>query len=231
MKISIIGNGSFGTFAAKALSPYADIYTYDKNPDDNTLNLQDITSMDAILLAIPLSAYQDVLGQLKPILKKETLVIDICSVKVPSRDLVLGTLESHPNILVSHPLFGPQSAASGLAGHDIIITNVIGEQANKAVTFLKEKLHLNTHLMTAEEHDRMMAYVHALTFFIARGLSDLEIPSIPLKTPSFAMLQALIDLDHKHSDELFMTIQKGNPYAADVRKAMIEELNRLDHSI
>ena len=228
MKIGIIGHGSFGTFAAGALTPYADILTYDEREPDTSAPFEAIASADVIILAVPLSAYEVILKKLKALLHENTLIVDICSVKVPSRNIVLDILKTHPNILISHPLFGPQSAANGLNGHDIIVTNVIGEKAEQGVVFLKEKLGLNVHEITAEEHDHIMAYVHALTFFVARGLSGLELPVIPFKTPSFAMLQALIDLDHKHSDELFSTIQKGNPYAADVRKKLINELIQLD---
>lgn len=228
MKIGIIGHGSFGTFAAETLSHYADISIYDEREPDTSASFDVIASADVVILAVPLSAYKVILNKLKPLIHENTLIVDICSVKVPSRDIVLDALATHPNILISHPLFGPQSAANGLTGHDIIVTNVIGERAEQGVVFLKEKLGLNVYTITAEEHDHMMAYVHALTFFVARGLSRLELPAIPFKTPSFAMLQALIDLDHKHSDELFSTIQKGNPYAADVREKFIDELIRLD---
>lgn len=231
MKIGIIGYGSFGMFAAKALSPHAEISIYDQNNPAASVPLDAFSNMDAIILAVPLSSYETVIEKLKPVLNSQTLIVDICSVKVPSRDTVLKLLSSHEHILISHPLFGPQSAANGLRGHDIVVTDTIGPTAIKSINFMKDILGLNVHIMTAEDHDKMMAYIHALTFFVARGLSGLKIPNVPLQTPSFSMLQALIDLDSNHSDDLFLTIQRGNPFAKDVRREFINELDRLDKEV
>ncbi len=231
MKIGIIGYGSFGMFAAKALSPHAEISIYDRNNPAVSVPLDAFSNMDAIILAVPLSSYETVIEKLKPVLNSQTLIVDICSVKVPSRDTVLKLLSSHEHILISHPLFGPQSAANGLRGHDIVVTDTIGPKAIKSINFMKDILGLNVHIMTAEDHDKMMAYIHALTFFVARGLSGLKIPNVSLQTPSFSMLQALIDLDSNHSDDLFLTIQKGNPFAKDVRREFINELDRLDKEV
>lgn len=231
MKIGIVGYGSFGSFAAKVLSPYAKIYIYDKDTSVSTITLNELGAMDAVLLAVPLNSYKDVLQSLKPLLKPDTLVIDICSVKVPSRDAVLEVLPNHPNILIAHPLFGPQSAAKGARGHDMIVTDVIGDKAKACVTLFKQVMGLKIHTMTAEEHDKAMAYLHVLTFFIARGLSDMKLPDISFKTPSFSILQELIDLDHLQSNELFSTIQKGNPYGQEVRKDFISKLTSLEESL
>lgn len=230
MKLGIIGNGSFGAFIAKILHTYGDIAVYDDAMPETSIPFGDLARMDVIILAVPLDAYEAVLAKLRPILQPDTLVIDTCSVKVQSRDTMLRVLNNHKNLLMCHPLFGPQSAADGIAGHDIIITNAIGQRAEEAVNFCADTLELTVHRFTTEEHDKVMAYVHVLTFFVARGLSNMQIDTMPFKTPSYDMLTALIDLDAKHSDKLFQTIQRGNPYSAEVRRALIRSFQDLEQS-
>lgn len=235
-KIGIIGHGSFGQFTAKTLAPYADIYIYDSTkpksiPFGVYTSFESLGGMDCIILAVPLGAYRQVLTDLKPILRPDTLVVDICSVKIQSRDIVRDVLGDHPNTLICHPLFGPQSAASSTAGHDIIVTDAIGDLAEAAVDFFSKSLKLNVHHISAEDHDKIMAYVHVLTFFVARGLSDMPRPDIPFQTPSYNLLTALINFNQKHSQDLFVTIQEGNPYADEVRQELIKTFQNLEQSI
>lgn len=235
-KIGIIGHGSFGQFTAKVLNSYADIYIYDVIKPENVpfgtfINFDGLAEMDCLILAIPLDAYESMLTDLKPIINPRTLIVDVCSVKVKSQSMVKKILGDHQNILICHPLFGPQSVKGKTDGHDIIVTDAIGDLAEAAVQFLTETLRLNVHRISAEEHDRIMAYVHVLTFFVARGLSEMPRPHIPFQTPSYNLLSALIDFDQKHTQDLFMTIQKGNPYAGEVRRELIKTFEELEQSL
>jgi hypothetical protein len=41
------------------------------------------------------------------------------------------------------------------------------------------------------------------------------------------MILELIALDRKHSDELFQTIERGNPYAATERQHLVKSFEKL----
>jgi prephenate dehydrogenase len=81
--------------------------------------------------------------------------------------------------------------------------------------------------MSAAAHDKLMAQVHALTFFLARGLSAYGLKANKFQTPSFQMLLDLVELDSKHSTELFETIEIGNPYAKQARADLLDKLNSI----
>ena len=85
--------------------------------------------------------------------------------------------------------------------------------------------------MTPEKHDKEMAFVHAMTFFIARGLREINLDHLVLETPSFRHIKQLAHLDRIHSQELFETIELGNPYAAMVREHLIANLERTNNSL
>lgn len=238
MKIGIIGFGAFGTFISSILEPYGTIYAYDpsRSIDSSSvtlMQLEDVRQIDILILSIPLSEYEKMLFAIKPLLRPETLVVDVCSVKVKSRDMMFRVLNGHENILVCHPLFGPQTVKNGLdlTGHDIIVTNAQGKLAEQCVKFFDATLKLRVHNISAEEHDHVMAYVHVLTFFVARGLGNMRIADMPFKTPSYDMITALTDFDAKHTDELFMTIQEGNPYADAVRRKLLASFEDLENEL
>ncbi len=228
--IGIIGLGSFGQFLATLLPKDIAVTAYDVNPVASSIPLVDLAELvqaDAVILAAPLSAYKDLLQQMRDI-PPETLLIDVCSVKSEPERLFKKHLPRHQNVLLTHPLFGPIWAAKGTKGHELVITKSSGQKAEKVIAFCEQQLGLATRRMTSEAHDRAMAGVHALTFFIARALHTAHIADAPFKTPSFQMLLDLVAFDQSHSDELFQTIQRGNPFAADVRRNVLASFNQLE---
>ena len=186
--------------------------------------------MYVIFLCIPLDAYPQVLDQLAPHLDTETLVVDVCSVKVMPAKLLAKHLPDHKNILLTHPLFGPQSWNNGTQ-LDLVVTSEMDDKAKEIVTYCDKTLGLRILHMTNEEHDKRMAEIHALTFFIARALTKLDLQSEPFMTPSFQKLLDLVALDESHSEALFRTIENGNPFAADERKKFLDELNAIQSDL
>lgn len=231
MKVGIIGFGSFGRFAGKVLAPYADVVVWSEPAVEQGVSFEEVAASDVVILAVPLPAYEPVLLRLKPLLHSETVVVDICSVKLESREVMLRVLGPTQGMLITHPLFGPESAGQGTAGHELIVCDAVGERAEKCLAFCEQQLGLKITRIQPEQHDRVMAYVHVLTFFVARALGRMDMPDIPFKTPSFNELMDLIHLDAKHSDELFATIQRGNPFADEVRQDFLRSVSELESQI
>jgi prephenate dehydrogenase len=178
-----------------------------------------------------LESYSLVLDELLPHINKDTLIVDVCSVKTTSEAIFEEKLHGHPEELCLHPLFGPQSAAQSTTGLPLVITRERGEKAKVFLDFCEHYLRITPVRMTASEHDKQMALVHALTFFTARGLLRMNLHETGLITPSFQRILDLVELEAHHSDELFRTIQTGNPYAADMRNEFINTLQKLNKEL
>lgn len=233
MTVGVIGLGSFGTFITTLLPESTTVLGYDTQTHVESpsrikrVALEEMCQADAIILAVPLTAYEEVLKVLKPNLKSETLIIDICSVKVKSVQIIHNVLPNHPNLLITHPLFGSHSARRSTVGHHLIVTEDTGALAEKVLAYCKDTLELEVHHMSAEEHDKIMARVHVLTFFVARGLNNMQLEETPFMTPSYKMISDLIAFDNRNSDELFHTIQEGNPYASEIRQQFLDTFSTL----
>lgn len=231
--VGIIGLGAFGRLCSSLVPEGVTVLGFDTKPPANykTSTLEDVCATDAVILAVPLSAYPEVLTQIQPLLTKSTLLIDICSVKVKPLQLLQKHLPDHTNILLTHPLFGPQTVENGTKGLTLVVCSEVSEMSEPFITFCSDVLKLTIVRLSPAQHDKEMALVHALTMFLARGLSDIHAEESQFATPSFTYLKKLIELDRVHTEELFQTIENGNPYAQNIRTQLITQLEKIDSSL
>lgn len=222
--VGIIGFGSFGKFLAEKLDPYVSVrvFSYSGKGDQWKSDLDTVAASDYLILAVPLEAYESTLNDIKDKLGSATVLVDVCSVKEhPIR--VIQSVLPHQPLLATHPLFGPESAKESLVDHVLVLCPEASQtQALKTIKTFAKQLKLNVVEMSATEHDKEMAVVQGLTFFIAHALKDMNLHEQTLSTPSFTRLLHLAELEQHHSYELFNTIQTGNEYTAAIRKRFVE---------
>lgn len=230
--LGIIGYGHFGKFLCEKLSPHFDIKVFSVSGKDNpwSASLEEVARCDYLVFSLPLAKHAQVCEQVKPLLRPETVIVDVCSIKEESGHIIKKHLPSQP-LLSTHPLFGPESAAHSLEGHVIVMCPDMTSPSllGSAETFFSS-LGLRVVKMKSSEHDENMALVQGLTFFVARVLKDFNLHDSKLVTPSFTKLISLADLERQHTKELFITVQKGNPHANALRQRFIDraqELQRL----
>ena len=227
--IGIIGYGHFGQLLAKYLSPLFSLKVYSISGKQNqwSTTLEDAASCDYVVLSLPLTRYAEVCEQLKPYLSKQTVIVDVCSVKEESGKIIKHHLPGQPT-LSTHPLFGPESAADSLQDHTIVVCpDMSTVSLLPSFEAFCTKLGLNVVSMSSREHDKSMALVQGLTFYIARILKDFDLESSKLITPSFKKLIALAELEKQHTKDLFITIQKGNPHTEEIRQHFIDRAQEL----
>jgi prephenate dehydrogenase len=139
MKINIIGDGKFGTFFKEVLASDFII-----TPDANT-----------IILAVPLSAYEDVAS--KHIGKH---LVNICSVQEQSNKTLL---KHSSNVTGLHPLWGVSTPASR---RNAIITHESGSDEEKELLAIFSKIS-GLSRMDAVTHDDYMRRTHLAAVRIA----------------------------------------------------------------
>lgn len=231
--VGIIGFGSFGKFLAEKLSSHAKITVYSESGRTSSwaAPLEEVARSDYLILAVPLSAYEQVLGSVKEFLRPDTVIVDVCSVKLEPMKKIKSILPNQPCI-ATHPMFGPESAGSSFDGHTLIMCrDQSSSQPYAEIKQFASQLGLEIVEISSDEHDREIAVVQGLTFFIARALKDMKLHEQQLHTPSFARLLNLAKLEEHHSSDLFLTIQNGNPHTAAVRMAFIENIQLLNQEL
>ncbi len=235
--IGLVGFGSFGKFIFSYLSPYFELKVHDENISKGTLSkfkinnesLEDVCQCDVIILAIPVQFLEKTIVRISSFINKKALVIDVSSVKERPVEMMLNLLPKTVDILGTHPLFGPQSGANGISGLNMVVcpVRIHDVKLRYIIQFLEDELELNLLKRTPEVHDKQMAYVQALTHFIGRAINEIDIPDIEQKTPAYQFLLNIKKNLGRDSLDLFLTIERENPYAEKVLDEFLSELQRL----
>lgn len=236
--VGIIGLGSFGRFVYEIIPETIAKVGYDPeksnsvHPDIYYVDFEELLeNSNVLVLAIPLEAYSTVLPKISRRIREDQLIVDVCSVKVIPERLIKKYLPNHPNLLITHPLFGPQSFKKKVGNNKLIVTKTVGKLADDILLHCLDNLGIESIVMSAEEHDRAMADIHALTFFVAKSLEKMGLKTHELPTPSYSMITDLVDFSKSHSPELFATIENGNPFAKEIRSHMIKTMTDVDEMI
>lgn len=228
---TIIGFGAFGKLLAQLLAPMGSIFIYDQRPEVSTevegTGFQLISHprhihSEIVIIAVPLQGLTDSLLEVGPHLGAGQVVIDVCSVKEEPARLMQELLPQDVEIIACHPMFGPASAANGIAGLQVVFCPLRGKTWRRIAAILR-KLHLTVSVMTAEEHDRHAALSQGLMHLIAHAILPLGEPPA-VRTRSHDLLCEAIKMVAYDSPEVFETITKGNRYIAEVRSKLIRGL-------
>lgn len=236
----IIGVGAFGEFMLKHITPYFDVRVYDahRNLDDiestynlSVCSLNEVAKSDIVVFAVPVKELEKTVAGVVPFLTAGQLVIDLCSVKCKPVDILKRLVPVGVDAVSLHPLFGPQSGKNGIAGLNITVCNVAGERVPCIVEFLQTKLNLKTFETTPENHDQEMAYVQGLTHMIAKVFVRMDVPDIHQQTKTYTHLNDMVDLIRYDSEELFLAIQRDNPYVRETTEKFFAAVRALEEKL
>lgn len=160
-------------------------------------------------------------------LRRNTLFVEVLSVKEFPRDLLLKYLPDEFDILCSHPMFGPQSGKHSWAGLPFVYDKVrignSGIRINRCEIFLdifaKEGCRMVE--MSCEEHDKYAAGSQFVTHTMGRVLEKYGVVSSPINTKGYETLLDLVDNTAGDSFDLYYGLFMYN-------KNAMEQLERLD---
>lgn len=122
-----------------------------------------IKECDAVILSVPLDAAIEISRQIGPLLRKNQLLMDLCSLKEAVVKNMLDNTEA--DVIGTHPLFGP--FMDSIKGQNVIMCPGRGEQWLKWLEneFVSKGAFVT--VMNPSVHDRHMAIVQGLTHFLA----------------------------------------------------------------
>jgi prephenate dehydrogenase len=187
---------------------------------------------DVVIPAVPISRLKEVLKQIKPHLKSEALVIDVCSVKEQPIRWMQKILPERIEILGTHPMFGPDSAADSLHGRKIVLCRVrVGLKRYAKIRGYLESKRLKVIETSAAEHDRQIAVSLGLTHFIGRALAATGAKPQDIDTEGYRRLLRILEVVENDTWQLFEDMHRYNPHATEVRRAFMGSLQEIEKKV
>lgn len=233
--LGLVGFGAFGRLVAQHLAPHVALTVTDPAlsgphplpPGARIGTPEQAAACDLVILAVPVAAMAQAIADIAPHLRPGTVVADVGSVKLATAKAMRDLLPQHADLVGTHPLFGPQSARDGLAGHRIAICNIRGRAHLRLAAFLKHVLGLTVIHATPEAHDREAAVVQGLTHLVARILTRMGPLPTRMTTASYELMMQAAGMVRDDPPGVFAAITRANPYAAEVRDAFLHQARAL----
>lgn len=240
--LGIIGLGQFSQFIIPHLKPHFSRIVVSNRSDKSKIatklgvkfvTIEEAAKQNTVILAMSISEIKNVAKQIKKHIAPNTIVMDVCSVKIYPLKTLQQILPDKTKILGTHPLFGPQSGKNGLNKLQIILCPVTTNKAElNEIKNIFIKMKLNVIISTPDEHDKTMAYTQALTrFFAQAAIKTLPKINFRFSTPSAKKMIDLMDIVRYDSKKLFRDIEVLNPYAKKMRAELLKNLNQINKKL
>jgi prephenate dehydrogenase len=238
--IGIVGFGRFGRLMARYLAADGAVRVWDPAaaaPEILATGAQPaelavVARCGIVVPAVPISRFPEVLGRLRPHLRAGSLVADVCSVKELPVGWMREMLPAGIDILGTHPMFGPDSAADSLKGRKIVLCPVRVSAGRYAeIKTCLEAKGLALIETSPAEHDRQIATSLALTHFIGRALARMGAEPLPIDTEGYKRLLRILDVVENDTWQLFEDMHRYNPHAQAARQAFKSALEKIEKAI
>lgn len=234
--IGIIGFGRFGELTARYLAREFPVVVATRSAKEAAIracgarpgSVETVCRQRIVVLCMPISAMRETLRRVAPLLAKNTLVVDVCSVKVYPVQWMRELLPGSVSILPTHPMFGPDSAADSLVGRKIVLCpeRIDDTRYAQILAWLREKglIAIET---TAQEHDEKIAVSLSLTHFIGRSLSAFGARELDIDTEGYQRLMHILGVVSHDTWQLFEDMHAYNPFARQTREAFIDAMTAI----
>jgi prephenate dehydrogenase len=235
--IGIIGFGRFGRLMAGYLARDLRVRVYDRRErvaeieatGARPASLAQACRQAIVIPCVPISAFRAVLTRIRPLLRQKALVADVCSVKTYPVQWMREVLPPSVSILATHPMFGPDSAATALEGRKIVVwPERVDEQPYRRILDYLRARGLIVLETTPQAHDRQIAVSLGLTHFIGRSLSEMGATGLDIDTEGYRRLLHILDVVEHDTWQLFLDMHHFNPYAEEARNTFLRAMRTVN---
>lgn len=243
-KMGIIGFGRFGQFVAEHFANDYDILVSSRS-DYRDLAHQlgysyysSLTELvqqqvDYIVVCVSIGSFQTVITKLVDTgLLTNELIIDVLSVKEHPHQVLLNLLPPSCDILLTHPMFGPDSCKDTTwKCQPMVYYPVRISDQKRTDNFLASLDKTQLIKMLPATHDKLTANSQCLSHFIGRSLSDLGLATSPIDTNSYKSLCHLTKVTENDSQDLFFGLLTYNKYAGSVLLKFMDSSKKILQTI
>ncbi len=238
--IGIIGFGRFGCLMSQYLARDFEVTVFDsggkaieiEKTGATAASFKQVCQEEIVILPVPISVFEETLEKIKPLIREDAMVVDVCSVKAYPVSLMQKILPEGVSILATHPMFGPDSAADSLEGRKIVLCKErIKEEAYQKIKSYLDSKGLHTIEASPDEHDRQISVSLALTHFIGRSLSEFGAQPLGIDTEGYKRLLHVLEVVENDTWQLFVDMHRYNPHAREHQSEMIAAINRVSSKL
>jgi len=234
--IGIIGFGRFGKILSNILQKGFMIKVYDiqslsHHNGVQFTSLEEVLKEKVIFIAVPIRHFESLVHDISGKLKNNTTIIDVCSVKKYTSDIMKNVLPKETGIISSHPMFGPDSYLSNTKLKMMMhSTRDVHGQYDFWKKFFSDQ-NIKILEMTPDMHDRLAAKTQGVTHFLGRTLKAFGIQKTNLDTQGFRDLIDLVDQTCNDTWELYADLQTYNPYTEEMINNLKNSVNVLEKQL
>ncbi|MDI6888670.1 MAG: prephenate dehydrogenase [Methanocellales archaeon] len=240
------GAGEMGQWFARFLKGQGmDIAIADIDPHTSEIanelgvalgDAQNAGDFDIVLISVPIDVTEEVISRIAPKMRPGSLLTDVTSVKKGPME-AMKKAPKGVELIGTHPMFGPM--VPDIKGQTVILVPVEGrdERWLPKIRTLFEDNGAHVEILSAEEHDRIMAVVQGLTHFayISTGATldalDFDIgKSRRFMSPVYEIMIDFVGRILAQNPHLYATIQT-NPEVEKVRSTFIAQCKELSKGI
>lgn len=222
--IGIIGYGAFGALVHKLIERFAPdvqvrVHSEHHPADGKTFfSLEEAAATDAVVFAVPIAAFEDVLKKTLPLMPEDSIIIDVATVKVHPVE-VLKRLAGARRWIATHPMWGPESyekRGGDVSGFRIVMADgTLPVPEYMALTAFLKECGFDVVEMSPEEHDKHLAETLFLTHLVGQTIAHGNFVRTDIDTVSFGFLMDAVE-SVKHDEALFRDVYRFNPYCREV---------------
>lgn len=238
MTIGIIGYGSFGTFLhelSREHLPEAEVRIFSsraKTDGKTFFSFEETCKTDILVLCVPISAFGKTLDRIRPHISKDTIVVDVSTVKMHTVELL--RKENKMRYIATHPMFGPfsyEKQGKSLEGLRIAVCDHnLPKKAYERITEALEEAGLMVINLSPESHDRLIAETLFLTHLVGQLVTDGGYDRTPIDTLSFGFLMHAVE-SVRDQDALFKDVYRYNPFCKEVLAQFKKSLTTVEERL
>jgi len=237
---TIIGYGRFGKTIYRLIRNDFRVRVFDNDkkqivnlPKDKIAGcLSDAYQSQIIFYCVPISQFEKIIESHQKFISSH-LLIDVLSVKTYPKKIYNQYLhKSSAEMLLTHPMFGPDSSKKGFKGLPIVLDKF--KTSSQNYEFFKKYFRskgLKIIEMSAEEHDKTVAKSQVMTHLVGRVLNDFGYLQSPINTKGDKKIIEIIKQTCNDKINLFFDMQNKNPFAKNSRNRMQKSIDRVFKSI
>lgn len=227
-KIGVVGTGKFGMLLVRLLPsvfPHSQIISCTRK------TVSTVNDCDLVIPAVPTESFAAVIRTISPLLKKHSIVMDVCSVKIYPLSVMKKELRDDILIIASHPMFGPGTVAkleNDWTGLRIVMERVRGEKSEYLeIREAFVRAGFDVVEMTSENHDRYAAEFHFTAHVIAALVKKIQLSRSPIDTRSVESLFDFAEMVQTDDTKLLKDMYTYNPFC----KKQFQKINTAYESI